>query len=849
MKKTNFTKLSFLFLTIILVLSITMPNNIGTKSIVSEKNILETGNTLLTAGVFTSADGIHTITVNTDGTVLYDSTYSLTFNQITTGNTLTGKLGTNKKSVTFYQLNNSTIVSGVAINYIHGGETIYLYDYTVFNLTQIPTPTTGNIEVWSNNQKVNAYSDLQSAVTAATTGDTIKITGDLTITGGAYIKGKNLTIDGNNHILNRATCSNGVFIVEEDATLTINNLTIDGGATNFEVDYENVTFKDYKIPLKEGSINNDPKQNLSAIITKGTLNGNGLKVNNNYTASKGGAINVVSGNINLNNSNFIHNYGNQHGGAIYIGSNMKLNHTTYPVKNVVISNCDFSKNYTGHGGAIYAYNTENIKISKSDFRENTGNGGKGGAICLATENTTNPIGEQLGIDFTHTEVDDCTFDGNWAGNDGFAIQSYDSDLYINNSQFKNNVGTHPTSSVGTVSIEAYRKSYRIYGSIENSLFESNVGPVSGIGDHSSLIDLDVSNTKFISNKGNESILLYSAVANFNNCSFLNENVIYTVFDARIYENHEIPPVLNITNTTIKDTLGPTDILIRKQKHNQELNTYVVNLNGTTTANVDVWDNNQLVVNSKHTGDITVDGTTTEEKVVISEQGKLDGTVSSNSETYSLVAIYPDSETNERHSAITYLEKNKTYTKAEIYLKTLIEKDGYAITFYTDNTYTTPWDYTVTDNLVVYGLWEEHNHTYTDTLIGHKTGIYKQCECGGLGEGIILTAPKELVTDGNEKSVIINNELGISKNDYNVIYQFKDTTGNWVNINNAPIKAGEYKAILTYQNETAELEYRITEKLVNPETYNNIMVICIIMLICIIPTVLVIKHFNQLRTNE
>ena len=109
----------------------------------------------LKAGAYTSSDG-HTITIASDRTVLYDGTYKLTISENAKGSTLTGKIGTNKKSVTFYQLNNSKIVSGAVVNYTHRGATVYLYDYTVFSLdTSSVVEADSGIELWSNGIKVN----------------------------------------------------------------------------------------------------------------------------------------------------------------------------------------------------------------------------------------------------------------------------------------------------------------------------------------------------------------------------------------------------------------------------------------------------------------------------------------------------------------------------------------------------------------------------------------------------------------------------------------------------------------------------------------------------------------------
>ena len=206
------------------------------------------------AGEYVSSDGKHTIDIASDNTALYDDTYSLKVNDKTSGDTITGKIGTDNKSVTFYQLNDSKIANVAVISYTHAGVTSYLYDYTVFSLDKTPVvDDAGSIEVWHAGVKVNAFSDFQSAVDAAMDGDTIKITSNLNVSSGAYVKGKNLIIEGNNNTLSYTTWLNSIFVVEEGASLTINNLTIDGGASGFEVDKSSINIQtgtSTTIPIK-----------------------------------------------------------------------------------------------------------------------------------------------------------------------------------------------------------------------------------------------------------------------------------------------------------------------------------------------------------------------------------------------------------------------------------------------------------------------------------------------------------------------------------------------------------------------------------------------------------------------
>ena len=316
-------------------------------------------------GTYTSTDG-KTITVAEDGTTKYLDTYTLTVTESATGNVLSGKVGTNNKAATFYQLNDKSLVSSTSMNYTTAEGTIYLYDHTVFTTTKTVSPDqTGAFELWRENSKVNTYKTLQDAVDSASSGDTIKITKDLVVTEGTYIN-KNITIEGNNHTLDKSKWYNPAIVVEEGAILNINNLTIDGGAKNFEVDFSLAYPK-----IKTGTLELDPKANISSIISKGTLNADKVNMNNHYTTGNGSAMKIIRGNGKITNCNFNHNYAGPEGAAIYIGSQPRVGETTFPAKNIYIDNCDFTYNYSVlsgsvAGGAAIAVNwTEKIDVKNS----------------------------------------------------------------------------------------------------------------------------------------------------------------------------------------------------------------------------------------------------------------------------------------------------------------------------------------------------------------------------------------------------------------------------------------------------------------------------------------------------
>ena len=554
--------------------------------------------------------------------------------------------------------------------------------------------------VWQtvkNGQLVGAYAELQDAVDACADGDTIVLTGNSAAVSGAVVE-KDIAIDGHKHLVDISGCSNAFITVAEGAKVTIRDLALDGGADGFEVDYDAVSYTNYTIPLVSGSLDNDPKASKSAIVSSGSLICENVDISNCYAASYGGAMQILAGSAALTDCDFKHNYGTTYGGALYIGSKFGTR-TECPVTAVSITDCTFADNYSGHGGGIYAFNCKEMTVSGTVFDSNTANGGKGGAIDLATENTTNPAGKALGLDYMQTTIDACSFTNNWAGNDGFAIQSYDSELYITSCDFVGNVGVHPTSSVGTVSVEHYRgEDWRLYTKLEDCLFEGNIGPCSCYGDHSSPSDLDVIGCEFRGNSGRNSFLLYAAVSHIRDCTFADETVSFAVIDARIYENYGVAPSLTLTDVTIDGTTGPADILVRKQNHNDSLNDYTVTLTGVTSGDIAIWDGNDVIVKGSHTGDVNLDDSTKERDLTVAAGAVLNGSVALHPDTYTVIFSCAD-ETETVEHRFLYLQQDKIYVPSELGVPIT---QGKRLTVYQDSGMTKLWDGTLSGDTELYG---------------------------------------------------------------------------------------------------------------------------------------------------
>ena len=777
------------------------------------------------AGTYTSSDG-HTLVVNADKTVSYDSTYALTLNEKDRGSTITGKIGTDNKAVIMYQLNDSKIVSGNGhITYKHSGVATYLYTYTVFSMDSTPVVLDNSgIELYRNGTKVNSYADFQSAVDAATNGDTIKLTKDINVTSGAYVN-KNLTIDGNGKTINRETWANSLFVVDENSTLTVKNLTIDAGADEFEIDYS-ISYP----KVKDGTLTNDPISNEALIISKGVINTDDVLFTNIYTTTNyAAAIRIIAGSANIKNTDFIHNYGKSGGMALSVFSDFKTGETIRPITNVIVENSKFIDNFTvsGNGGAVFAYNVDNIKFTNCEFTRNMASAyTAGGGAVLIYRSGVKPA-ETHNLPYTQAYFDNCIFEENYSGNDGYAIHNESAELYITNCEFNRNVGLSSGSSVGTVSCMAdTAKKYTVL--IKDSSFDGNVMGASVFGDHGTLVDLEMTNVEIKNNTGSMSILLYASDAKFNNVTFENEKVQTTVLDVRPYVSETKYPAYKpqkvyLNNVEFINTDGPTDVLIRRNSHNMTFNDATVIIQDNVDANVDVWDNNNLVVEGTLNGDIETDGATEKEKVVVKDTGVVNGETTNHDGTVVITLIYPsDSGTS---YMFLYLEKDRAYTEKELYMMHLIGKDEKKLSYYTaaDMTETTAWNLTPTANAKIYSKFVDHIHAYSGNLVAHGHGIYESCDlCGYFGKKLEIDIKDEILDNEADKAANVINELNVNSNDYTISYMKKNNDGTWSNHEGVPSKIGQYKVVLTYNNLVAEKVYAIAEAPIEiPNTIDNI----------------------------
>lgn len=697
-------------------------------------------------------------------------------------------------------------------------------------------------EVWASGELKQGYATFAEAMTNVANGETVKLYENIVADQTFTITGKSITIDGQSHTIDNSTWLKNIFTVSADATLTIENLTIDGGADTWEIDYENaVPDSNYAlVPLK--NFESENRATAQAIKSTGNLIADNLTIQNIYTPNgntrsggqSGAGIYVTKGTLKLTNSTFKHIAG-QVGGAIYVFGAMSDGLTEYPITSVEIDNCLFENNHSsGRGGALNITNVKTASVTRTNFLGNAATRNNGGAFMIDittktwkvdvnetpgnTEDDVSISGvysEYLGLPNTVISVDNCLFENNWCGNDGFAIENEGAELTIKNSRFIENVGPNTTRGcVGTVSFQVKHHGW-VPQLVENCVFDGNIGATTGIGDHASNVEVVVKDTEFKNNDGVTTMLIYNAQVELDGVTFENEKVTNSVIDARSYSSAEeysseySGPSLLVKDTTITGTEGGTDIMVRAYNGDSDKVPFTVTFEGTTQAEIELKDNGEVVINSEtHTGSVVLDATATESTVTVAESTTLVGEVTQ-STTYTLTMIYPN-EIGGEYQNFLYIEEGTVLDSKIIQSLLEEEKDGYVLNWYLDSSKTTPWNYALDKNYTLYGQWEEHTHN-ENAYIVRNGAIYKACTCGKETEEYIgMTAPTALVYDGTTKTVTLTNTIGATESEYTLRYQKQNAYGVYVMCNGLPKDAGNYKAVLTYGSQKVELFYTIEQ---------------------------------------
>ncbi len=212
-------------------------------------------------------------------------------------------------------------------------------------------------------RSANSHATLVSAINSANTssGDTINITSNITLTADLPAITKSVTINGNNNTINGADSHRAFDIDTSGISVTINNLTLannqspdgkTGGAINLPGGTQGTASL---------TLNNVTVRDSSAWYDDVQRNGGGLYCNStslrivnsrfyNNRGNEGGAISIGSVcNATITRSVFYNNRARLNGGAMFIGKNAKvtISHSS------IYGNITGDSSGDGRGSALY----------------------------------------------------------------------------------------------------------------------------------------------------------------------------------------------------------------------------------------------------------------------------------------------------------------------------------------------------------------------------------------------------------------------------------------------------------------------------------------------------------------
>ena len=229
-------------------------------------------------------------------------------------------------------------------------------------------------------------SDIDTAITlaenteianAVTLSETITVLGDVTISGGGSItRAEGMTAP--------------MFIVEADSTLTLENITIDGGAVwAYEVSEDEPT--NIEAVLGRGSVNTGISANAVIIENNGTvvIGADAVIQNNDTTvinSNPGAVVNIEGGTVCNNNGSAVHapnanNVVNMTSGEVY-GNYAAGGGLTYIKGTSTIDDGKLYNNYAGIGGIFRLVSGANVTVNGGEFYNNgSENGGVAYVYC------------------------------------------------------------------------------------------------------------------------------------------------------------------------------------------------------------------------------------------------------------------------------------------------------------------------------------------------------------------------------------------------------------------------------------------------------------------------------------
>lgn len=244
---------------------------------------------------------------------------------------------------------------------------------------------------------------IREAIAAAVDGDTV--TFDNSISGGTItlsapvVVSKNITISGTVPITVDGDNSVRVFEIDDNATVTIDQLNITNGrSTDGEIGASIRVFAGSDLTLLGSNVTNGTNTNTNGggigfeAGSSGTVRGSAF-VDNSATAASGGAITLNSGaTVSIINSTFSGNMAGQFGGAIVNNAGT-----------LTINNVTSAENSAGNNGSGLATSGGSTQLNNAIFADSAG-----GSNCLLATAPTgdNNLSDDSSCGTTATQVAD-----------------------------------------------------------------------------------------------------------------------------------------------------------------------------------------------------------------------------------------------------------------------------------------------------------------------------------------------------------------------------------------------------------------------------------------------------------
>lgn len=386
---------------------------------------------------------------------------------------------------------------------------------------------------------VSSFIELKNAISNGE--NNIKITGNIKFNDSIAIS-SNVIINGNNKIIRRDNGYTGGFIsIGSEGSLEIKDVTIDGGAPGWYMDYDNRFYLNNDetsyVEVPTISSDDDIISTSSLISNEGNIVLNNVIIQNNRSTVPGS---ILSGNGNntINNSTFKHSCSLSYGGGLSVKGTTVIKDAIFKD---LVAGCGLDGDSNNvSSGAINANPGGNLEIIDSIFEDNYAQW-NGGALTTYNQNTI---------------IKGTTFRHNMVGNDGSALQliSQNKSFSIDDSVFEKNIGfAKAVQSMGTIFCSYSVNTEDTPLLFKNLIFRENEAAVGGmIADRVYHPYLEFDNIEVYDNKVDSGGAIYAQTAKYSVNNLRCHDNIASTNGGCIAAYLRVDAYLKINNSTIKD---------------------------------------------------------------------------------------------------------------------------------------------------------------------------------------------------------------------------------------------------------------------------------------------------------